>query len=148
MLFRRPGIHGDANLGNQAEGGSFIDSVDLSQIPAADSKRFFSSVEFHQIPLPFLGTPGGLEITAWLCLSFQTSDMLGNWPVAFRDRLRVVVKGVSGLLQSKPVLGSVVALHGFLDWGLARLSSGVSHCRQFLAIPLASDDGSNNLHPG
>lgn len=66
MLFRRPGIHVDANLGNQAEGGSFIDSVDLSQIHAANSKRFLSSVESHQIPLSFLGTPGGLEIGAWL----------------------------------------------------------------------------------
>src|SRR5215468_9271224 len=96
MLFRRPGIHVDANLGNQAEGGSFIDSVDLSQIHAADSKRLFSSVEFHQIPfpLPCLGTTGGLEIRAWLCLGFQTSDMLCNLPVAFRDLLLVVVKGV------------------------------------------------------
>ena len=47
----RPETHVDADLGNQTKSCRLVNPIGLSQIHAADSKRFFSDVEFHLISL-------------------------------------------------------------------------------------------------
>ena len=92
MFFCPPGIHIDANLGNQAEGCRFTNAIDLSQIHAADSKRFFSDVEFHLISSLLVDPTGGFEAATWLRLGLRAADMLRNLLIAFDDLLLVVVK--------------------------------------------------------
>src|SRR5262249_14966426 len=85
MFFCRPKTHVDADLGNQAESGRFTNAIDLSQIHAADSKRFFSNIEFHLIASLSLGLASGFEDTVRLCLCFQTPDVFRNFLIAFGD---------------------------------------------------------------
>ena len=110
MFFCPPGIHIDANLGNQAEGCRFTNAIDLSQIHAADSKGFVSNIEVHLMAMLFLRLTGGLETTARLCLGFQTSNMLPYLLIAFHDLLLVMIKSLQGLLQREPVFCSVIPL--------------------------------------
>ena len=104
MFFCPPGIHVDANLGNQSESCRFTNAIDLSQIHAADPKRFLSNIEFHVIASLYLRLTGGFEVVR-LCLCLQTPDMLRNLLIAFDDLLLVVVKRLQRLLQRKQVFG-------------------------------------------
>ena len=99
MFFCRPGTHVDADLGNQSKSCRLVNPVDLSQIHAADSKRFFSDLEFHLFSSLLIDPTGGFEATTWLGLGLQAPDMLRNLQIAFDDLLLVVVKRLQRLLQ-------------------------------------------------
>src|SRR5215467_3210487 len=108
MFFCRPGTHVDADLGNQTKGCRLVNPIDLSQIHSADSKRFFSDVKFHLISSLLVDSTGCFEVTTYLCLGLQATDMLRNLLIAFDDLLLVVVKRLQRLLQRKQVLCSVI----------------------------------------
>jgi hypothetical protein len=62
-VFLWPGTHVDADLGDQTKGCRLVNPIDMSQIHAADSKRFFSNVEFHLTLSLLVDSTGGFEAT-------------------------------------------------------------------------------------